>query len=160
MFNLTYEEVNRAQPFLEKLAACDSLAAAINTRIVTIKRSFDQHFKDLNDARSALRKKYGIPVKGQPDQFDIPIDDIAAITAANAELKDLGEEVVTIPGKKIPYENISQASYLVNGFTEGGLPMHSRAKLAPSDLLRLEWLIEFPADVEAEAPAQAVAATA
>lgn len=143
MFTLTVEELLNSQASLQKLTDNAAIAPAIKLRLVPIKRSYDQHAKDAQDARLDLFKHFGTPVEDRPGDYEVkpdaPPENKQAITDG---WKAILAESVQIPGKKIPFETIS------------GAP------LSTADLLNLEWLIEIPAEQEAEAPATAAAASA
>jgi hypothetical protein len=139
---ITIEELFNSQEGFTKLVRNESIAAAIKLRLRPITVSFDQHLKDAQETRVELFKKYGTPIESDPENFEIKPDDKAAQKAVSDAWREVLATEVTIPGKKIKFENIS------------GAP------LTTGDLVNLEWLIEFPAEVEEELPQAAQAATA
>lgn len=142
MITLSVEEILNAQQAFQSLVTNTSLAPAIKLRLLPITRSFDQHVKDVNEIRLELFKKHGTPVEGDPQNYELKPENKDAISAMQSEWKTVIAETRTIPGKRLKFENVS------------GAP------LSTADMMNLEWLIEFPAEAEDEAPAQAVAATA
>lgn len=154
MFSLTIKDLYKVQEAFNRLTSLDNLAPAIKLRLVPIKRSFDQHLEDANNARLDIFKRFGEKLPGTGN-YQIPEN-------ASDEIKDavydgwqaILDESVSIPGKRVPFETVAQASYLAR---EGG-----RAQLTVGDLLNLDWIIEMPAseDAETEAPAEAMAAHA
>lgn len=142
MLTITVESLFNTQEAFAKLIRNDALAPAIKLRLRPITVSLDQHLKDANETRVELFKKHGTPVENDSGNYEIKPDDKAAQKAVSDAWREVLATAVEVPGKRLKFENVS------------GAP------LSTVDMMNLEWLIEFPADVEDEAPAQAVAATA
>lgn len=153
MSTLTIKELLNAKMAFDRLTALDTVKPAIKLRLVPISRSVKQHIEDFNEAMISLFKQYGTPVENQPGNYEVRHDAPAENKQAVADGREsLLAESVQIPGKKIPYEAISEASYVMQ---DAG-----RVTLTTDDLVMLDWVIELPAEEAAEVPATAQAATA
>lgn len=139
--NITIEELFSAQEAFGKLARNESIAPAIKLRLLPITRSFDQHVKDANEVRLGLFKKYGTPTETGND-FTMEGSTPENLKALQSDWRETLSSLLIIPGKRLRFENISGVS------------------LSTADLMNLDWLIEFPAEVEDEAPESAAAAKA
>lgn len=142
MLTITVEEILNAQQAFQSLVTNTSLAAAVKLRLLPITRSFDQHVKDVNEVRTELFKKHGTPIENDPENYELKPENKDAIKAMTDDWKTVLAETKTIPGKKLKFENVS------------GTP------LSTADLMNLEWLIEFPAEVEDELPSEVAAKAA
>lgn len=142
MITLCVEEILNAQQAFQSLVTNTSLAPAIKLRLLPITRSFDQHVKDINEVRFDLFKKHGTPVENDPSNYEIKPENKEAQKAMADDWKALCAETRKIAGKKLKFENVS------------GAP------LSTADLMNLEWLIEFPEDVENELPSEVAAKAA
>lgn len=140
MITLSVEEILNAQQAFQSLVTNTSLAAAIKLHLLPITRSFDQHVKDINEIRAGLFKTHGTPIEGDPDNYELKPENKDAIYAMQREWKAVIAKTRTIPGKRLKFENVS------------GAP------LSTADMMNLEWLIEFPAEVEDELPEAAAKA--
>lgn len=142
MLTITVESLFNTQEAFTKLVRNDELAPAIKLRLRPITVSLDQHLKDANETRVELFKKHGTPVEGDTDNYEIKPDNKAAQKAVSDAWREVLATAVEVPGKKIKFENIS------------GAPLNT------ADLVNLEWLIEFPEDVESELPSEVAAKAA
>lgn len=153
MFTLTIKELSQAKTSFDHLAALDSVKAAIKLRLAPIIRSVKQHLEDAQEARLSLFKTYGKPSETVPGNYELPPDVSIEIKRTLYEaLESLNSEPIQIPGKKIPFEAVAEASYVQPGV--------GRVSLTAEDLQLLDWIIDLPAEEDAETPAVEKAAHA
>jgi len=144
MFTLTIQELISSKPAFDRLAALDGVKPAIKLRMVPIVRSVKQHLEDANAARLDLFKHFGTPSETAPGDYEVKPDaPIEAKRAVRDGWQSILEESIQIPGKKIPFEVIAEATYVT--------PMAGRVGLTAEDLCLLEWVVELPAEEAAEA---------
>jgi hypothetical protein len=129
---LTLNELQRGFVSLGKLANQD-LPLKTGYWLGRIAKAAEAEMKTLEDSRIKLVKRLG--VEDEAGNYTIPAD---AMDAFSAEMGDLLEVSIELPGERIKLESLGDS-----------------VKLSAIDLINLDWLFEAKADAEKSATAGA-----